>query len=92
MSRREWDNLLDRLSGILIRCFFLSLALLLFWFLFYVLGGGDLSYRINSRWSALSRHDYDLLNYYAMAFVKMCAILFFFFPYLAIRLVVRKPR
>jgi len=92
MNKREGGHLLERLAGILIRCFFLSVALLLVWFFFYVLGGGDLSYNINSRWSSLSRHDYDVLNYYAMAFVKLCAILFFLFPYLSIRLVLRKKK
>jgi hypothetical protein len=92
MNKGEHDALLDRLAGILIRCFFLSVAVLLVWFFFYVLGGGDLSYNINSRWSSLSRHDHDLLNYYAMAFVKMCSILFFLFPYLSIRLVLRKKK
>jgi len=92
MKKKEQDALLESLAAILIRCFFLSVALLLLWFFFYVLGGGAWSYTMNSPGSALSRHDYDLLNYCAMAFVKMCAILFFLFPYLSIRLVLRKKK
>jgi len=92
MNKKEQDTLLERLAAILIRSFFLSVALLLVWFFFYVLGGGEWSYTMNSPWSALSRHDYDLLNYCAMAFVKMSAILFFLFPYLSIRLVLREKK
>jgi Family of unknown function (DUF6868) len=86
MNNDEQTNLLEKLSSILVRCFLLSLALLFFWFLFYV-SGGSLGYSIHSRWFELSKHDYDLLNYFGMAFTKICAILFFLFPYLSIRLV-----
>lgn len=89
MNMDEQNNLPNSLSIILIRCFFLSFALLLLWFVFYLLAG-DLVYSIHSKWFELSRHDYDLLFYYGMAFIKTCAILFFLFPYLAIRLVLRK--
>jgi hypothetical protein len=92
MKRSEQDALLEGLAAILIRCFFLAVAFLLVWFLLYVLGGGAWSYTMNAPWSTLSRHDYDVLNYSAMAFVKMCAILFFLFPYLAIWLVLRKKK
>jgi len=92
MKRNEQDALLERLAAILIRCFFLSVVLLLLWFFFYVLGGGEWSYAVNSPWTTLSRHDYDLLNYSAMAFVKMCAILFFLFPYLSMRMVLEKKK
>jgi hypothetical protein len=89
MKTRELDALLERLAAIAIRCFFLAVALLFVWFFFYVLGGREWSYTLISHWSDLSRHDYDLLNYCAMAFVKMCAIVFFLFPYIAVRLVLR---
>ncbi len=92
MKRSEQDALLESLAAILIRCFFLAVALLLLWFFLYVLGGGAGSYSMNAPWSTLGRHDFDLLNYSAMAFVKMCAILFFLFPYLSIRLVMRKRK
>ena len=92
MNKKKQDALLESLAAILIRSFFFAFALLLVWFFFYVLGGGAWSYTIISRWSALNSHDYDLLNYCAMAFVKMSAILFFLFPYLSIRLVLRKRK
>ena len=92
MKKKEQDALLENLAGILIRCFLFAVALLLVWFFFYVLGGGEWSYSVNFPWSVLSQHDFDMLNYGAMAFVKLCAILFFLFPYLAIKMVLRKKK
>jgi len=91
MHKDEHDNPLETLSVVFVNCFLLSFLLLLFWFIFYLMGG-DWCYKIHSRWFELSRHDYDLLNYSGMAFVKMCAILFFLFPYLSIRLLLRRKK
>ena len=91
MSKDEQIYLMESWAGILIRCFFLSFALLLLWFVVYLLGG-DWGFRIHSKWFGLNRHDYDLLYYYGMAFVKTCAILFFLFPYLSIKLLLRKNK
>jgi preprotein translocase subunit SecG len=91
MRKDELKNLMDMLSGIFIRCFFLCCLLLIVWLVFYSLGGkGDLGYSIHSKWFEMSKHDYVLLNYYGIAFTKICAILFFLFPYIAIRLMLRK--
>jgi hypothetical protein len=82
-------NDLEILSNILIRCFVMVVALVTFWFIFFLLGG-DLGYTIHAKWFQISRHEYDLLNYYGMAFVKGCNFLFFLFPYIAIRMVLRR--
>ena len=91
MNNGGLKHLLDRLAGIFIRCFFLSYALLILWFFLYALLG-DLGYGTHAQWFELRRHDYALVNYYGMAFVKICAIIFFLFPYFAIKLVLRKKR
>jgi hypothetical protein len=91
MNKGEVTYLLNRVAGIFIRCFFFSWAFLLVWFLFYVLVG-DFGYGMHAQWFELSRHDYALVNYYGMAFVKISAIIFFLFPYFAIKLVLRKKR
>lgn len=88
MNNQEQINLLEKLSAILIRCFFLSLALLCIWFIFFAIGGGA-GYNLHSQWFDLGRHDYDVLNYCGIAFTKICAIVFFLFPYISIRLVLR---
>ena len=91
MNGDEQNDFWDSLSGILLRGFFLSYALLLVWFLFYLLAG-DFGSAISSQWFPVSRHDYDLVNYCGMAFVKMCALQFFLVPYLAVKLVSRKKK
>ena len=89
MSNHEQNVLLDNLAGVLIRCFLYSFAMLLFSFAFYLIGA-DVVYNIHSRWFLLSRHDFDLIYYASLAFMKVCAILFFLFPWIAIRLMRRK--
>lgn len=91
MNKRQVGHLLGRLASVSIRCFFLSFALLIVWFFFYVLAG-DRGYNMHAQWFELSRHDYALVNYYGMAFTKICAIIFFLIPYFAIRVVLRKTR
>jgi hypothetical protein len=42
------------------------------------------------KWFGLTPHEIDVIHYCGMAFVKMCVLVFFLFPYIAIRLVLRK--
>jgi len=91
MSNHEYSDLLEIVDGVLIRCFLYSFAMLLFSFVFYLIGA-DVVYNIHSRWFLLSRHDFDLIYYASLAFMKACAILFFLFPWIAIRLMLRKSR
>jgi hypothetical protein len=89
MNQDEGKTLAEGIASIFLRCFFLSVALLLLWFVFYFMAG-DWAYSIHSRWFGLSRRDFGLIHYYGMAVTKTCAILFFLFPYLSIKLVLRK--
>jgi hypothetical protein len=91
MNKDEQDNLLDRAADVFLYCFLMSFALLLLWFVFYLLAG-DWAYSIHTGWFELSRHDFDLVNYWGMAFTKFCAIIIFLFPYLSIKLLLRKKR
>ena len=43
-----------------------------------------------ARIKAKSAHDLNVIHYCGMAFAKLSVILFFFFPWLAIKLVSRK--
>jgi hypothetical protein len=47
-------------------------------------------YKLHGPLMDLSVHDLNVIHYCGMAFAKLCVILFFFFPWLAIRLVLRK--
>ena len=91
MHKDEQDNLLHRVAGIFLCCFLLSVALLLLWFVLYLVAG-DWAYSIHAGWFALSRRDFALVNYWGMGFTKICAVVIFLFPYLSIKLVLRKKR
>ena len=91
MNTEERHVSLDDLAGILIRCFFLTMALLLVWFVFFLMAG-DVGFYLHSRWFDINWYAYNLLFYYGMALLKIIAFVFFLFPYIAIRLVLRKKR
>jgi hypothetical protein len=82
---------LEVLSTILIRCFVMGVVFIALWFIFFLLGG-NAGYAIHERLFQISRHEYDLLNYFGMAFVKGCNFLLFLFPYIAIRMVLRRRK
>jgi hypothetical protein len=44
------------------------------------------------KWFGLTTHEVDLIHYCGIAFTKICVLLFFFFPYIAIRLVLRRNK
>ena len=81
--------LLDATAKILLRCFLLGYLFLLVWAAAYLLAG-EWIYRLNGPLFSVSQHEMNLLHFYGIAFVKCCVILFFLFPYIAIRLVLRK--
>lgn len=91
MARDEHIKMLENMAGVFIRCFFLTYALLFLWFVFYLFGG-DWVYNLQLKWFTVNRHEYDLLCYYSMAFIKTCAFLFFLFPYIAIKMMLHKTR
>jgi hypothetical protein len=81
-------DLFDTLAKILLRCFVLGYLLLLLWFVLYVVASGVFYWQ--AKLFGLTPHEVDLIHYCGMAVVKLIVILFFLFPYLAIRLVSRK--
>jgi hypothetical protein len=89
MTTNDQTNMLQTIAAILLRCFILSFALLMVWFVIFLMAG-DFAYSIHSRWFALSRSNFDIMNYYGMAFVKICSITFFLFPYISIKLILGK--
>lgn len=88
---KETHELLDAVAKVLIRCFVLGYLFLLLWFGIYLFAG-DLLYRLNGPLFGLSQHEVNLMHFYGIVFVKCCNILFFLFPYIAIRLVLRKTQ
>jgi hypothetical protein len=83
------NELLDALARVLLRCFVLGYALILLWVGVY-LAAGNVLYGPANRLFGLTAHEVDLVQYCGIAFVKCLVLLFFLFPYVAIRLVLRK--
>ena len=83
------DIFLQTLATILIRSFLFGLAFLLLWFLLYLIAPGWM-FETNAKWFNIGRHDFDLINYFGMGFMKISILLFFVFPYLAIRSMLRR--
>ena len=78
----------DTLAKILLRCWIFGFLLLLVWFGIFMLAG-DVIYRLHGSRFDLSGHDLNVIHYCGMAFVKLSVILFFLFPWAAIRLMLR---
>ena len=79
---------LEYLARVLIRCFLLSVALLAFWGVCFLVID-DWAYGFHSRFFEMTRPQFDLIMYCGMAFVKLSAFVFFLVPYIALRLVLR---
>jgi len=77
----------DTLATILLRCWIFGFVLLFIWLGAFMSGA---VYKLHGPLMGLSDHDLNVIHYCGMAFLKLVVICFFFFPWLAIRLVLRK--
>ena len=84
---KNTNEMLDLVSKVLLRSTVMGFLLIFIWFALYMLAPG-LIYS-QGKWFGLLPHEIDLIHYCGMAFVKLCVLVFFFFPYIAIRLVLR---
>jgi uncharacterized protein DUF6868 len=78
----------DTLAKVLLRCWIFGFALLLLWLGVIVLAG-DFLHRLHGNLFGLSKHELDVIFYGALALLKVLVLVLFFFPWLAIRLVLR---
>jgi Family of unknown function (DUF6868) len=83
------DIFLQTLATILIRSFLFGMAFLLLWFLLYLIVPGWM-FETNAKWFNIGKRDFDLINFFGMGFLKISILLLFFFPYLAIRSMLRR--
>lgn len=92
MNDEQGNNItLEALASILGGSFLISYAVLLLWFLFFLFAP-DCLYGLNTKWFAISRSEFDLINYGGMAFLKIINLVFILSPYLAIKLLLWKRR
>jgi hypothetical protein len=82
---------LDAIASILLRCFIITVGAMIFtWFVWLVLG--DVVHSIYGRMLAITRKEFDLFFLYTMTFLKAMNVLFFFFPFFAIKWYLRDKR
>lgn len=84
-------ELFDTLAKVLLRSTILGFLLLLVTFGAYLLGG-EMFYQTQGGMFDLSKHELDLIFYCFLGFMKTLVLLFFLFPWIAIRLVLRQSR
>ena len=79
----------DTLGKVLIRCWLLGTLLLLFSLVVFMLTR-EIIDDIHGRWFGVTSHELDLIIYCGLGVHKLCVNVFFLFPWLAIRWVLRK--
>jgi hypothetical protein len=78
------------IEGVLLRCFIYGFALLLIWFLFFLVGR-DLIYDVHgSMFKKITDRQFEVMHYCGMGLLKLLVFVGFLIPYIAIRLTARK--
>lgn len=72
-------------------CTIFGFILLYIWFAAYALPG-NLICDLSSRFFALNEHECSIMNYGGIILMKVLIIVFFFFPWLALRLFPRNHK
>ena len=83
------SDFFDTLAKVLLCCWICGCTLLLIW-LGVILMAGDFVHRLHGGMFSLSSHELDLIFYCGMGLLKLFVNVFFFIPWLAITLVLRK--
>jgi Na+/alanine symporter len=93
MNEGQGHNItMESLATVLGGAFLINVAIVLLWFCLTALMP-DVFYKMVENWGfAVSRHEFDLVNYAGMALMKILNLVFFLSPYLAIKLWLRRRR
>ena len=84
----EW---LEVVAKILLRCWIFGFILNLIWFGVLMLAGGQI-YDLHGTIFGLSPHELNVIHYCGMGLTKFAVGVFFFIPWLSIRIVLRKGK
>ena len=87
----DYRNFFEYLGKILIRSFLMGLVLLIIWQLALGLAP-DCMFAAQSQWFCFTPESFNMVNYCGMGILKLVLIVFFLFPYLSIRLVLRSGK
>ena len=82
---------LDMIANILLRCFVITVGAMIFtWLVWLVLG--DVIHSIHQQLYGLSPREFDLYFLYSMTVLKGLNVIFFLFPFVAIKWYLRGRR
>ncbi len=87
----QTDDLLETIAKILLRCWIFGFILLLFWWGAVMLAG-DLVFDVHGAMFDLTRSQLNVIHYCGMGFTKLAVSLFFFIPWISIRMVRKKQK
>ena len=76
----------DTLNKVLLRCWILGFVLLFVWLGAFLSGA---VHKLHGPLMGLSKNELDMIHYCGMAFLKLLVLVFFFIPWLSIKLVLR---
>lgn len=85
---KETNEFFDTLARVLLRCWIIGFVLLLI-SVGVILLAGDSVHRLHGDMFGLSKHEVELVFYCAIVVIKLLVLIFFFVPWLAIRLLLK---
>jgi hypothetical protein len=83
--------MLEMIGQVLIRCFVMGVFVLFFWWGALALTG-DLAYSVHTKFVPISRQQFDVIHYAGILMTKAAISVLFLFPYISIRLVIKKRK
>ncbi|MHC5053424.1 MAG: DUF6868 family protein [Planctomycetota bacterium] len=85
-----FEDGLRTIGNVLLWCFVFSMVMLALWFGMIAIAAGPIHRLHGCFYEGLTRSHFALVHYAGMAGLKVAAIMLFGFPYVAIRIVLRK--
>jgi len=85
------NEMLEMTGEVLLRCFIMGVIVLFIWWGALALAG-DLTYSVHNKIAPMSHQQFDVIHYVGMLMTKVMIFVLFLFPYIAIRLVLKKRR
>ena len=89
LTRIQTTDMLDAVAKILLRCWIFGFIVLLFW-LGAVTLAGDFALGVHGDVFDLTRPQLNVIHYCGILFTKLAVGLFFFIPWVAVRLVLKQ--
>jgi hypothetical protein len=87
----QTDDLLEVIAKILLRCWIFGFIMLMFWWGAVTIAG-DLVFGVHGDMFGLTRSQLNVIHYCGMGLTKLAVVLFFFIPWISIRLVLKKRK